>query len=133
MLTEKQMRFCEFYSATANGAESAIRAGYSKASARSIANALLTKVDVLAYVEKLTEQSRSDRIADADEIRAFWTATLRDSSVSDRDRLTASQLLAKSQGMFVDQSRVEITKEEEKPRVIVYLPEIEKDEEEDGE
>ena len=59
-LTPKQKRFCEEYIIDLNGSQSAIRAGYSQATSRSIANELLTKLDIQEYIQELM-QERSKR------------------------------------------------------------------------
>ena len=129
-MTEKQRRFVENYARTANAAESARAAGYSINSARAIGNALLTKIDIQQAIEELAQHSSRERIADAEEIRGFWTQIMRDGAEKTADRLTASVSLAKTAGMFTQ--KVEVTeKPEDKPRVIVYLPELEHDEDEE--
>lgn len=129
-MTEKQRRFVENYARTANAAEAARAAGYSVNSARAIGNALLTKIDIQQAIEELAQNSSRERIADAEEIRGFWTQIMRDGTEKTADRLSASVSLAKTNGMFVDKSEVKV---EEKPRsnVVIYLPEIEHDDEED--
>lgn len=52
-LNDKQMAFCQEYIVDLNATQAAIRAGYSKKTARAIANKLLTKVDIQAVIEKL--------------------------------------------------------------------------------
>lgn len=42
------------------------------------------------------------RIADMEEINAFWTAIMRDEEADRRDRLKASELRARAAGMFID-------------------------------
>lgn len=49
-LTDKQIVFCKRYLATFNGAQSAIDAGYSKKTARSIANVLLKNPKIQEYL-----------------------------------------------------------------------------------
>lgn len=61
MLNEKQKQFCEEYIIDMNGTQAAIRAGYSKKTARAIANELLTKLDIQEYIQKL-KNKRSDRV-----------------------------------------------------------------------
>ena len=51
-LNPKQLRFVKEYLVDRNGAQAAIRAGYSKHTARTIANQLLTKLDIRAAVQK---------------------------------------------------------------------------------
>lgn len=52
-LTPKRERFCREYSVDYNGAQAAIRAGYSKHSAKEIASELLTIPNVKARIEAL--------------------------------------------------------------------------------
>ena len=52
-LNEKQKLFCEEYLIDLNATQAAIRAGYSKKTARSIANENLTKPDIQDYIQKL--------------------------------------------------------------------------------
>jgi len=52
-LNDKQKRFCQEYIKDFNGKRAAISAGYSKKTARSIANENLTKPDIQTYLEKL--------------------------------------------------------------------------------
>ena len=61
MLNEKQKQFCEEYIIDLNGTQAAIRAGYSKKTARSIANELLTKLDIQEYICEL-KKKRSERV-----------------------------------------------------------------------
>lgn len=52
-LTQKQEKFCNEYLIDLNATQAAIRAGYSQKTARSIANNLLTKVDIQQYIAEL--------------------------------------------------------------------------------
>lgn len=58
VLETKQERFCQEYITDRNGTKAAIRAGYSKRSARSIASENLTKPDILRRIEELQEELR---------------------------------------------------------------------------
>lgn len=49
-LTEKQKRFCEEYLIDLNGAQAAIRSGYSKNTAKEIASENLTKPNIQEYL-----------------------------------------------------------------------------------
>ena len=61
MLNEKQKQFCEEYIIDLNGTQAAIRAGYSKKTARAIANELLTKLNIQEYICEL-KNKRSERV-----------------------------------------------------------------------
>jgi phage terminase small subunit len=56
MLTAKQQRFVEAYVANPNGAQAAIRAGYSVRTARVIASENLRKPEIAAAINKVTER-----------------------------------------------------------------------------
>ena len=60
-LNEKQKQFCNEYLIDFNGAQAAIRAGYSKKTANRIASRLLSNVDIQAYLKELIEK-RNERI-----------------------------------------------------------------------
>lgn len=78
MLNAKQIRFCEEYVIDFNATAAAIRAGYSKKTARSIASENLTKPDIIKKVESLQEELRNKSALNADmiisELRllGFW-------------------------------------------------------------
>lgn len=66
-LTPKQEMFCREYLVDLNGAQAAIRAGYSASAAKEIAAENLTKPNVQEYIEELKEK-RQESV----EINAEW-------------------------------------------------------------
>ena len=126
-MTRRERLFCENYARSPTGTGAAIAAGYSEKTARQIASRLLTKVDIRQYIAELTDELDSELIADARELRQTWTKIMRCPDVSDRDRLKASELLAKSSGMFLARYEIESNKND----VVIYLPELEGGEEEE--
>lgn len=100
-MNDRQKAFCEHFAACGNAAEAARRAGYSDRTARSIGQRLLTYVDIISYVEELRDTDTAARIATADEVREFWTSVFLDENAKMADRLRASELLAKSGGLFL--------------------------------
>ena len=66
-LTEKQKRFCDEYIKLGNATQAAINAGYSKQTARSQGQRLLTNVDIKNYIDERMEQLASERIMGAQE------------------------------------------------------------------
>lgn len=68
MLKVKQKQFCEEFIIDFNGTQAAIRAGYSKKTARSIANELLTKLDIQAYIKELIENRNKRTKITQDEV-----------------------------------------------------------------
>ena len=132
-MTEKQKRFCEEYLIDQNATQAAIRAGYSKKTARQMANRLLTKVDIREYIDSLLQQIHSQKIATAAEVMEYLTSVQRGESQSayitvegvgegcsqtvitmktpdEKDRLKAAELLGKCYGIFTDrlQATVEL-------------------------
>lgn len=99
-LTEKQRKFADYYIASGNAEQSAIRAGYSEAYARGNAHKLVANSCIKIYVEEMNDKLRSERIADMKEIKEFWTETLRNKDIDLRDRLRASEYIAKTNAAF---------------------------------
>lgn len=105
-LNARQKAFCEFYVASGNATESARKAGYSKRTARSIGQRLLTNVDIQSYIEELNKKVKDNRIADIKEVKEFWTEVLRNKNQKTQDRLKASEYIAKTNGAFLDKVEV---------------------------
>lgn len=76
-MTAKQKRFCEEYLIDLNATQAAIRAGYSKNSARAIANENLTKPYIKEYIAKRMAEKESELIATQDEVMKYLTAVMR--------------------------------------------------------
>ena len=122
-MNARQRAFCEFYAANPNATEAAIKAGFSKRTARSQAQRLLTNVDIRVFIEELQEQLESERIADVKEMREFLTKTMRDENERPAARLKACELLMKAAGVFLNQPE-EQNDGGERDDVVIYLPEI---------
>ena len=104
-LTAKQQKFCDYYIETGNGSESYKRAYTSckkDDTARVNASKLLTNANIVEYIEERNKLLENDRIADMKEVKEFWTTTMRNERVEDKDRLKASELIAKTNGAFLD-------------------------------
>ena len=76
-LTLKQQRFADEYIISGNATDAAIKAGYSKRTARSIGQENLTKPDIKAYIDERLEALQSDKVADQQEVMEFLTAVMR--------------------------------------------------------
>ena len=105
-MNQRRRAFCEAYLASGNATEAAREAGYS---ARSQGQRLLTFADVQEYLAARNQEISAASTAQVEEIRQFWTATMRDQGAKTGDRLKASELLAKTYGAFLD--RVEVDAE----------------------
>lgn len=91
----RQQKFCDYYLQTGNATEAAKKAGYSERTARAIGAENLTKPDIQKYLAEHTQRASNARIADANEVLEFWSTTMRDKSVAQKDRLKASELLGR--------------------------------------
>lgn len=76
-LTAKQKRFADNYIETGNATQSAIDAGYSKKTAKSVGSENLTKPDIKAYIAEKMREIESDRIMGAQEALEFLTNVVR--------------------------------------------------------
>ena len=95
-------KFAEYYcgECLGNAEQSAIRAGYSKAYARGNANKLVAKDCVQEYIAELNAKIEPEIVANIADIKSFWTRVMNDEEEVMKNRLRASELLAKTQGMF---------------------------------
>ena len=103
-LNPKQQRFVQEYLKDLNGTQAAIRAGYSKKTARQIGQHLLTKVDIRAAV-----QAGQKKSAERAEVSVEYVITklrkLAEDAMADDDRTNAIrslELLGKHVGAFAE-------------------------------
>ena len=125
-MTEKQKRFADEYLVDLNATQSAIRAGYSKKTARSMGQRLLTFVDIKLYIEERLKEVKNENIAEITEIMEYLTSVMRGEQkdqtlrmigdgiqeiqnirVSSKDRIKSAELLGKRYGMFDSKVQVE--------------------------
>lgn len=109
-LTEKQKRFCEEYVKTGNATQSYINAGYS-VTKREVAEANARKLlgnnsGVIQYIKELNDSIKSAQIADMEEVKQFWTKTMRDELTDVKDRLKASEYIAKTNAAFIEKREI---------------------------
>ena len=105
-LNARQKSFCEFYVASGNATESAIKAGYKEKNARFIGSENLTKANIKKYIEELQEKAKGNRIMTAIERREFLTSMIKDGAVKDTDRLKAVDILNKMDGEYTQKVEV---------------------------
>ena len=124
-LTAKQRRFCDEYLIDLNATQAAIRAEYSRKSARVIGQENLLKPAVKAYIQQRMAEKESALIADQNEVLKYLTSVIRGQSRSsvvvienvgdfmsearemekspdEKERLKAAELLGKAHGIFTD-------------------------------
>ncbi len=107
-MKQKHQTFCEAYLLSGNAADAARKAGYSEKCARSVGQRLLTYADIKEYLEQRNAEIRAANTADMEEVRQFWTSTMRSTGAKDADRLKASELLAKTYGAFLERAEVQV-------------------------
>ena len=124
-MTKKQERFCAEYLVDCNATQAAIRAGYSKKTARQIGQRLLTDVDIKTYIDKQMESMQDKTVASAEEVIQYLSSVVRGQSSSsvlsmcgdgcqeviekapdEKERLKAAELLGKRYGLFTDKVNV---------------------------
>jgi phage terminase small subunit len=130
-MTAKQQRFCDEYLLDLNATQAAIRAGYSKKTAKQIGQQNLTKLDLKEYIGKRMAEKEAALVADQTEVMRYLTSVLRGQSVSEvvvvegtgdgcseartmqkapdeKERLKAAELLGKAHMIFTDKVQQEI-------------------------
>lgn len=125
-MTKKQKRFVEEYLIDLNATQAAIRAGYSRKTAKQTGSENLAKPDLRAYVDEQLAKIHSAKIADAEEVMKYLTSVMRgehteqvlklvgegvqtvtDIDVSAKERLKAAELIGKRYGLFTDKVGLE--------------------------
>lgn len=124
-LTPKQKAFADYYIETGNATEAAIKAGYSKKTARVIGQENLTKPAIKTYIDETMEKLADKGIAKAEEVLEYLTRVIRgeeteqvvvtenigdfmsearviNKELSAKDRIKAAELLGKRYRLFVD-------------------------------
>lgn len=104
MLSEQQKRFADLYITSGNATQSYIEAGYkARGNAAEVsACRLLRNVKVVEYIEQRNKQLENSRIACMEEVKQFWSETMRNRNHDLKDRLKASEYIAKTNAAFLD-------------------------------
>lgn len=108
-LTPKQQAFADYYIQSGNATESYKKAYESckkEETARANASRMLTNANVVAYIEEKQKEIDSTRTADMKEVKEFWSQTMRDVGNTMKDRLKASELIARTSGAFLEKVEV---------------------------
>jgi len=99
-LNARQRAFVEAY--CGNATEAAITAGYSAKYAGRNADKLLKNTKIQEALKEREDKRLTSLIATREERQRFWTSMMRDEARKEADRLKASELLAKSEGDFLE-------------------------------
>lgn len=105
-LNARQKAFCEYYVASGNATEAAIKAGYKEKYAGVNADKLLKNTNIQKYMKELQEKTRVSRIMTAIERREFLTSMIKDGTVKDTDKLRAVDILNKMDGEYTQKVEV---------------------------
>lgn len=130
-LTDKQKKFVTEYAKSGNGTQSAIKAGYSPKTANEQASRLLANVNIQEALSKLTEKYEKKSIADIQEMQTALTDIIRQNMTEEvlmainkgdytevvkenkkpyiKDVISAINTLAKMQGAFTEQLKIDLT------------------------
>lgn len=128
-LTPKQKAFADYYIELGNATEAAQKAGYKGNNLNRIASENLSKLDIKQYIDEKMKEIESDRIAKAEEVLAFLSASLRGEvleevvstesiegmikpvilkkQLSAKDRIKAAELLGKRYALFTEKVDLE--------------------------
>ena len=125
-MTPRQQKFCDEYLISGNATEAAIKAGYSRKTAKQMGSENLAKPDLCAYIDEQLAKIHSAKIADAEEVMKYLTSVMRgehteqvlklvgegvqtvtDIDVSAKERLKAAELIGKRYGLFTDKVGLE--------------------------
>lgn len=103
-LNARQRAFVEAY--CGNATEAAVAAGYSAKYAGRNADKLLKNTKVQEALKEREDKRLASLIATREERQRFWTTLMRDEDRKEADRLKASELLAKSEGDFLERREI---------------------------
>ena len=98
----RQQLFCEYYlgECAGNAEQAALKAGYSTKCARQTGYKLLHNVQIQQYIAQNSSEIVTNNIASIQEIQRVWTEIMQNEDEPTKNRLRASELLAKAKGMF---------------------------------
>lgn len=107
-LTPKQEKWIDEYIKCDNLAEASKRAGYTCKNLKAMGyqNSIKFKDIIDKRRAELTKEIKSNSIAELEDIFEFWTNIFTSDEYTTRDRIKASELLAKAKGGFIEKVEV---------------------------
>nr|DAK50037.1 MAG TPA: terminase small subunit [Caudoviricetes sp.] len=105
-MTHRQELFIQEYIKTGNATISAIKAGYSKRTARSIGQRLLINVDIRNKISELSQRIANNNIMTAKERQEYLTVLINSDNVKVSDKLKALDILNKMTGEYIQKVEV---------------------------
>ena len=116
-LTQKQQRFVDEYIISGNATQAAIKAGYSKKTAKQMGTENLAKPIIKAEIDRRNAEIKSAKTADMQEVMEYLASVMRGEQtesvatakgiydnvpVSAKDRIKAAELIGKRHGAWTD-------------------------------
>ena len=105
-MTYKQELFIQEYIKTGNATSSAIKAGYSKRTARVIGQENLTKPALKKRIEELSQKIANNNIMTAKERQEYLTKLINSEDVKVSNKLKALDILNKMTGEYIQKLEV---------------------------
>ena len=103
-LTQRQKMFADEYIICGNAEAAAKKAGYNS---RGNTTKLLQNTNIKNYINEVNNTIHGSKIATMQEVREFWAETMRDLKGDKKDRLKASEYIAKTNGAFIEQHNIQ--------------------------
>lgn len=119
-MNPRRKRFTEYYNATGNMTEAAVKAGYSKKTAYSQGNRLLKNAEVQEYLHQLQDAEKEKRILDASSRKVLLSEIAQDDMQDANARIKAIDTLNKMTGEYITKAVIG-KKEEELPKLLEAL------------
>ncbi|MFC2679484.1 terminase small subunit [Limosilactobacillus vaginalis] len=120
-LTQKQQRFVDEYIISGNATQAAIKAGYSKKTAKQMGTENLAKPIIKAELDRRNAEIKSAKTADMQEVMEYLASVMRGEQtesvatakgiydnvpVSAKDRIKAAELIGKRHGAWTDKKEI---------------------------
>lgn len=120
-LTQRQQRFVDEFIISGNATQAAIKAGYSKKTAKQMGTENLAKPAIKAAIDRRNEEIQSSKTADMTEVMEYLTSVMRGKEtesvatakgvydgipVGAKDRIKAAELIGKRFGAWTDRKEV---------------------------
>mgnify|MGYP002557842677 CR=1 FL=1 len=113
-LTPKQEKWIEEYIKTDSLTEATVNAGYKSKNPRAIGyqNSIRFKEVIDKRRLEISKEIKNNSIAELEDIFQFWTNVFQDENEYMKNRIKASELLAKSKGAFVERREIKLAETE---------------------
>lgn len=118
MISKRQKLFVEEYLISFNATTAALKAGYSPKASKQQGSRLLTYVDIKEEINERCVEITGKTMEKIAYLILFWQGIIDDSSSKPKDKIKASELMAKYLGLFSE--RLEITGKGGEPLKVIW-------------